>query len=187
MHGNVHVRFGRGSPGRVQLCWHLARRPTSFRMLRDAHFMSIADRSVLACWGVRGGRAGRPFGVVIDPGGPDERTVDALADAAPVRAGEVIRIRTTGGGGWGDPLERPYDEVARDVAWGKVSVAGARDDYGVVVTDGAVDRPAVDEPASDELRAALRARRTGAEPFFDRGPGYPTLAGGRTFAEVDLL
>ena len=75
------------------------------RMLRDAHFMSIADRSVLACWGVRGGRAGRPFSVVIDPGGPDERAVDALADAEPVRAGEVIRIRTTGGGGWGDPLE----------------------------------------------------------------------------------
>src|SRR5262249_25732371 len=49
------------------------------RMLRDAHFMSIADRAVLACWGVNGGRAGRPFSVVIDPGGPNERTVDALA------------------------------------------------------------------------------------------------------------
>jgi N-methylhydantoinase B len=31
------------------------------RMLRDAHFMSIADRSILACWGVKGGRAGHPF------------------------------------------------------------------------------------------------------------------------------
>ena len=85
------------------------------RMLRDANFMSIADRSLLACWGVRGGKAGRPFSVVIDPGGPNERAVDALADAEPVRAGEVIRIRTTGGGGWGDPLERPYDEVLTDV------------------------------------------------------------------------
>ena len=118
------------------------------RMLRDAHFMSIADRSLLACWGVRGGRAGRPFGVVIDPGGPNERVVDALADAEPVRAGEVIRIRTTGGGGWGDPLERPYDEVARDVRWGKVSARGARDDYGVVV-GGPRDDPVVDEDASE--------------------------------------
>ena len=42
--------------------------------------------------------------MTIDPGGPNEREVDALADAEPVRAGEVIRIRTTGGGGWGDPL-----------------------------------------------------------------------------------
>jgi N-methylhydantoinase B len=150
-------------------------------MLRDAHFMSIADRSVLACWGVRGGRAGRPFSVVIDPGGPNERAVDALADAEPVRAGEVIRIRTTGGGGWGDPLTRPYPEVARDLAWGKVSVTGARDDYGVVVRDGVID---VD--ASDALRASLRTQRRD-EPFFDRGPGYPRLAAGRTSAEVDWL
>ncbi|MFI5955424.1 hydantoinase B/oxoprolinase family protein [Cryptosporangium sp. NPDC051539] len=150
------------------------------RMLRDASFMSIADRSLLACWGVRGGRAGRPFEVVIDPEGPNERVVDALADAEPVRAGEVIRIRTTGGGGWGDPLERPYEEVARDLAWGKISVTGARNDYGVVVaSDGTVD-----EAASEALRGS---RTSASEAFFDRGPGYPALAGGRTFAEVDVL
>src|ERR1043165_6478846 len=68
--------------------------------------MSIADRSILSCWGVNGGRAGRPFQVTVDPGGPREREVDALADAEPVRAGEGIRIRTTGGGGGGGPLGR---------------------------------------------------------------------------------
>jgi len=154
------------------------------RMLRDAHFMSIADRSVLSCWGVRGGRAGRPFSVVVDPGGPAERVVDALADAEPVRAGEVIRIRTTGGGGWGDPLDRPYEEVLRDVAWGKVTVGGARADYGVVL---APDGATVDVSASDSLRASLRGERGAGEPFFDRGPGYPVLSGGRLHADVDVL
>jgi N-methylhydantoinase B len=147
------------------------------RMLRDAHFMSIADRALLACWGVNGGRAGQPFSVVIDPGGPDERAVDALADAEPVRAGEVIRIRTTGGGGWGDPLERPYEEVARDLAWGKVSPAGARDDYGVVPGD---------EAATAALRAERRASRRPDGAFFDRGPGYAALAG-KPHADVDHL
>lgn len=162
------------------------------RMLKDAHFMSIADRSILACWGVNGGKAGRSFEVTIDPGGPAERVVDALADAEPVKAGEVIRIRTTGGGGWGDPLERPYDEVARDVAWGKVSVAAAREDYGVIASRGEYDLE-VDLAASDELRARLRADRAKAvadgkqQPFFDRGPGYARLSGGAPFAEVDLL
>jgi N-methylhydantoinase B len=151
------------------------------RMLRDCHFMSIADRSVLACWGVRGGQAGRPFSVVVDPGGPNERIVDALADAEPVRAGEVIRIRTTGGGGWGDPLDRPYVDVLRDVEWGKVSVEGAWSDYGVRLLDGVVD-----EPASDAERARRRGLRTGDEPFFDRGPGYALLANGRTHSEVDV-
>src|SRR4029079_11988358 len=103
------------------------------RMLKDAHFMSIADRSILACWGVKGGRAGQPFQVTIDPGGPEERDVDALGDDEPVRAGQLIRIRTTGGGGWGDPLDRPADEVLRDVRWGKVSVDAARASHGGVL------------------------------------------------------
>jgi N-methylhydantoinase B len=154
-------------------------------MLKDANFMSIADRSILACWGVKGGKAGRPFEVTIDLGGPDEREVDALADAEPVKAGQVIRIRTTGGGGWGDPLTRPYDEVERDLRWGKVSFEGARRDYGVVAS-GTKDDPVVDVEASDALREQLRAERP-EEPFFDRGPGYARLAEGKNAADVDWL
>jgi N-methylhydantoinase B len=161
------------------------------RVLRDAHFMSIADRSILACWGVKGGKAGRPFQVTVDPGGPDEHEVDALADAEPLKAGTVVRIRTTGGGGWGDPLDRPVDEVLRDIAWRKVSVDGARVDYGVVVrTSGAPELGAgleADLEATEELRASMRSARTGEEPFFDRGPGYATLSGGATFNEFDVL
>jgi N-methylhydantoinase B len=151
------------------------------RMLSDGHFMSIADRSILACWGVKGGRAGRPFSVVIDAGGPNERAVDALADAEPVRAGEVIRIRTTGGGGWGDPLERDPAAVLRDVRWGKVSVGAARDDYGVVIAAGSVD-----EAETARERAALRSARPAQEPFFDRGPGYARLSG-QLYADCDWL
>jgi N-methylhydantoinase B len=151
------------------------------RMLSDGHFMSIADRSILACWGVKGGRAGRPFSVVIDPGGPNERAVDALADAELVRAGEVIRIRTTGGGGWGDPLDRDPAAVLRDVRWGKVSVGAARDDYGVVIAAGSVD-----EAETARERAALRSARPAQEPFFDRGPGYARLSG-QLYADCDWL
>jgi N-methylhydantoinase B len=156
------------------------------RMLRDAHFMSIADRSILSCWGVRGGLAGRPFRVTIDPGGPGEREVDALADAEPVRAGELIRIETTGGGGWGDPLRRDPALVVRDVRWGKVSPAGARADYGVVLTGtvGAGDL-GYDAEATAALRTELAGARTEERPFFDRGPGYPRLAGGAVAADCD--
>ena len=156
-----------------------------FRMLKDAAFMSIADRSILACWGVRGGLAGQPFSVVVDPGGPNEREVDALADGEPVLAGEVIRIRTTGGGGWGDPLERSVEAVERDVRWGKVSVEGAERDYGVVL-DGARGG-AADVGATDALRSRRRAERPDVRPFFDRGPGYARLSGGAPYADVDLL
>ncbi|MEV4160327.1 hydantoinase B/oxoprolinase family protein [Nonomuraea dietziae] len=148
------------------------------RMLRDASYMSIADRSILSCWGVNGGRAGRPFTVSVAG-----QEMEGLVDDHPVRAGEVIRIRTTGGGGWGSPYERDPEKVAADVRDGKVSVEGARTDYGVVFEEGAgPEGGRVDVPAT----AALRARLV-EEPvsFFDRGPGYPRLADGRTHAEVD--
>ncbi|NIJ13177.1 N-methylhydantoinase B [Saccharomonospora amisosensis] len=155
------------------------------RMLRDAHFMSIADRSILSCWGVKGGKAGKPFDVTIDPGGPNERQVDALADAEPVRAGEVIRIRTTGGGGWGDPLQRDPELVVRDVVWRKVSWAAALSDYGVVLT-GSLEDDTVgyDEAATRRHRDRMRGQTNGPA-FFDRGPGYARLSGGQTGADVD--
>ncbi len=156
------------------------------RMRVDGYFMSIADRSILSCWGVNGGRAGRPFQVTIDPGGPGERDVDAMADGEFVPAGTLIRIRTTGGGGWGDPLERDPALVARDVRWGKVSREAAGADYGVVLT-GPADDPVVDAEATGRLRGDLRAGRPDARPFFDRGPGYGVLSGGRAAAEVDWL
>ncbi|MCW2940419.1 MAG: hydantoinase [Actinomycetia bacterium] len=140
------------------------------RMLRDASYMSIADRSILSCWGVNGGAAGRPFRVDIDGA-----EMEGLVDAEPVRAGQLIRIRTTGGGGWGDPLDRDPERVAQDVRDGKVSQAGARDDYGVVPGD---------EEATCKLRERLRAQR-GPAPFFDRGPGFRELSGGLTRAELD--
>jgi N-methylhydantoinase B len=156
------------------------------RMRMDGYFMSIADRSILSCWGVNGGRAGRPFQVTIDPGGPGERDVDAMADGEFAPAGTLIRIRTTGGGGWGDPLERDPALVARDVRWGKVSREAAAVDYGAVLA-GSADDPVVDGEATGRLRGDLRASRPDARPFFDRGPGYGVLSGGRAAAEVDWL
>jgi N-methylhydantoinase B len=150
------------------------------RPLIDCNFLSVADRSILACWGLKGGRAGKPFRVTVDPEGPAERALEGLVDDEPIPAGTLIRIDTTGGGGWGDPLERDPAEVLLDVLQGKVSRASARDDYGVVLGEEAVDTS-----ATQAQRARLRATR-GVIPFFDRGPGYRQLSG-RDYAEVDLV
>jgi N-methylhydantoinase B len=155
------------------------------RMLTDGYFMSIADRSILSCWGVNGGKAGRPFEVTIDPGGSAERPADALADGEPVPAGTLIRIRTTGGGGWGDPLDRDMALVVRDVAWGKVTRVGAAADYGVVI-GGPDDAPVIDMKASVQLRERMHEQRPEHQPFFDRGPGFARLAGA-AMVDVDWL
>ena len=132
---------------------------------------------------MRGGRAGTPFRVTIDPGSPNERVLPGLADDVAVKAGETVRIETTGGGGWGDPLERDHASVALDVLQDKVSTSAARSEYGVVLTDGD-DETRVDSAATKELREKLRAERDEL-PFFDRGPGYARLSGGQANADVD--
>jgi len=146
------------------------------RTLVDCAFLSVADRSILSCWGLKGGRAGKPFRVTVDPDGPAERVLEGLVDDEAIPAGTLVRIDTTGGGGWGDPLERDPALVALDVAQGKVSSASARADYGVIVDD---------PMGTAALRAELRATR-GPLPFFDRGPGYRQLSG-RDQADVDVV
>ena len=146
----------------------------------DATFMSIADRSILSCWGLKGGRAGAPFRVTIDPSGPNERVMEGLCDREPVANGEVIRVETTGGGGWGDPFDREPASVAADVRHEKVSPEAAEHDYGVVL-----DGSGVDELATAARREQLRAKR-GPAPFFDRGTGYETLSG-QAAADVDKV
>src|SRR5262249_60884880 len=107
-----------------------------FRVLRDSSFLCVADRAILSCWGLRGGKASAPFRVTIDPGGPSERVLPGLVDDEPISAGTLVRVETTGGGGWGDPLEREPSLVALDVVQGKVSTRAALEDYGVLLVTG---------------------------------------------------
>src|SRR5207253_9508598 len=93
----------------------------------------------------------------------------------PIPAGRLVGVGGTGGGGWGDPIEREPELVALDVLEGKVSARAAREDYGVVLVGSDGERR-VDAGATRALRDRLGAAR-GRPPFFDRGPGYRTLAG----------
>jgi N-methylhydantoinase B/oxoprolinase/acetone carboxylase alpha subunit len=47
-----------------------------------------------------------------------------------VRDGDEIMLNSAGGGGYGDPLRRPRDLVARDLAQGLISPRAARTYYG---------------------------------------------------------
>lgn len=80
-----------------------------------------------------------------------------------MRSGDIYLSPMRGGSGVGDPLERPEDEVAGDVAGGYLLPRLAESVYGVVLSGGAVD---ADE--TGRRRAAIRAERgQAAEPFAD--------------------
>ena len=67
---------------------------------------------------------------------------------------DAFYVRWNGGGGYGDPLERDPEAVRKDVLEGTVSQDAARDLYGVLLTDDAVDLP-----QTDAARAAMRQAR----------------------------
>ncbi|MCZ6838935.1 MAG: hydantoinase B/oxoprolinase family protein [Alphaproteobacteria bacterium] len=140
-----------------------------YRVLVDCHTIVTADRVRLGCYGLNGGKAGQPFGVYVDADGRNEK-LGGLVDGEPLEAGQLVRIRTTGGGGWGDPLEREPERVQVDVLQGKVSFEAARSDYGVILSPGD-DGPEVDFEATKKLRAELRDSRSEPLPMIDRGPG----------------
>jgi N-methylhydantoinase B/oxoprolinase/acetone carboxylase alpha subunit len=66
-----------------------------------------------------------------------------------LRAGDRVIYNIPGGGGYGDPLQRPSAHVARDVAFGYVSATAAASDYGVVVDPNSGQ---VDEAATQKCR-----------------------------------
>jgi N-methylhydantoinase B len=117
------------------------------------------DRTLFQPWGVQGGMPGSAGSFTLNPGTNRERDL-GNTDALRLAPGDVLRIVSPGGGGRGDPFTRDPEAVLRDVQAGLVTLEGARRDYGVAMTEDAVD------PAGT---AALRARRP-PRPDFDPGP-----------------
>ena len=101
----------------------------------------------------------RPHRRHLDQSGrDDEKRLPTRYADYPLKAGDVFRLDTPGGGGYGDPLTRAPERVLADVREGVVSAAAAERDYGVVVVK--LDGNAVDEAATVTRRANLAVRKT---------------------------
>jgi N-methylhydantoinase B len=135
----------------------------------EATFSLLSDRAESDPWGLFGGRPGRRAHYVRNPDTDPERLPSkSETDLDP---GDVASVQTPGGGGYGDPLERDPDRVAADVADGVVSVAAAREEYGVVVDpDGVVDGAATRK---------LRGRRGSGADAGTPDPGTADGSGGQ--------
>jgi N-methylhydantoinase B len=104
--------------------------------------------------GVEGGRDGAlgALEMTLDDGShfvPQAYALESLPSAR-------LSIRSPGGGGFGDPLDRDVDAVVRDVVDELVSADAAADEYGVVLAAGGRQ---ADVEATTRLRLRKRAAR----------------------------
>lgn len=80
--------------------------------------------------GTSGGLDGAPPCVVVNPGSPAEVVMTQRAALGPFKAGDVVSMRSGGGGGWGLPGRRDPRKVADDVRNGLMSMKQAEEIYG---------------------------------------------------------
>jgi N-methylhydantoinase B len=103
-------------------------------------------------WGVKGGMGGGAGRILVNPGTSGERELRPMSEGNKLKKGDLVRIMTPGGGGWGSPLERAAEQVRDDVLDGFISAESAARDYGVVLTPDLID---VDAAATDARRKEL--------------------------------
>jgi N-methylhydantoinase B len=129
------------------------------------------DRHLLPPWGILGGHPAPVCRTQLLKASGEVVEVKSK-EVLYLRAGDRLLIHTTGGAGYGDPLERAPEQVREDVLERRVSRERAADDYGVVLTGD--DR--VDEDATARLRAN-RSANGGATDLVDRGAEYERVFG----------
>ena len=121
------------------------------RMTTPASFNCRIERTKCAPWGLEGGRDALPNHVhVRRADGTVVQPPNGKIDVIQLAAGDAYVLESGGGGGFGDPLERPVESVLADIRAGYVSAETAEHDYAVAVRD----QPAVvDEQRTAELRS----------------------------------
>jgi N-methylhydantoinase B len=122
--------------------------------------VTFGDGDVEPPFGLFGGKPGTLN--LIELRYPDGRvhrplSKELIPDVSP---GTIWYQRAGGGGGYGDPFLRPVDKVLRDVRNGVLSIAKAREDYGVVID---LETMQVDEKLTAELRASRLPNKGNSE------------------------
>ena len=103
---------------------------------------ALFNRMLVDPFGIHGGKPGANSGIYVRLAGEETWSTfsERFGTMSPskfsnilLHRGDQVKVVAPGGGGWGDPLERPAERVAADVAEGLVSAEGALRDYGLVV------------------------------------------------------
>ncbi len=135
----------------------------------DMFLSVLSERVVVPPFGVNGGASGmgNRFTVLRGDSEIEPSQVPGKATAFPLRGGDVLWLRSAGGGGFGDPLRRDPERVLADVQAGYITASHACERYGVVICEGNID---VGE--TERLRHAIAASRCILRVRLEAGDTY---------------
>ncbi len=124
-----------------------------YRILVETFVATHSNRHKIPGPGLLAGRPGTVTRIVLNLDSDQPQDLPREATLIPVRGSDTVTILAGGGGGYGDPLERDPELVLGDFINGKITLAGASRDYGVVIDSR---KRQVDQEATGVLRRKLR-------------------------------
>jgi N-methylhydantoinase B len=121
---------------------------------------ALVDRTRFPATGLEGGKSGAPSEFLVnDTVRPQPKALITLA------LEDRVQLNLPGGGGYGNPFQRPVELVLNDVVNGYVSLEAAERQYGVVIRYVGSQEQLVRPPESyvldETATASLRARKGG--------------------------
>ena len=131
-----------------------------------ATFCYRGERHYTRPWGLFGGGAGSNSRALImrRSGGVEE--IPSKKDFV-LNEGGQVHVFVSGGGGYGDPLNRKPEAVLRDLVEGKVSINAAANDYGVIIDPKSMT---IQFEETAKLRENRKRTRGPITWIYDRGP-----------------
>ena len=127
------------------------------RILEDQAVLSVlSEKNSIPPYGVDQGKNGAANRFTVERDGQviEPSPIPGKVSGFALREGDIVRLESSGGGGWGDPLARDPERVRMDVLRGYISAEQAKSRYGVALKpDGSID------PETERLRQELEAAR----------------------------
>jgi N-methylhydantoinase B len=104
-----------------------------YRLLAGGHASSAAESGGAGPFGGNGGAPGGGYRISVAGNSGKTRKIPAVTAAHPFEPGDLIRVETPGGGGWGDPKKREPEAVRLDAVRGLISREAAKKVYAVAL------------------------------------------------------
>lgn len=101
----------------------------------NVYFSGTYGRFDYPAWGYNGGRDGSPNGFDFIRRDGTYQAQAGTGSKILLQKGDIVRMVTGSGGGYGNPLRRPPEKVALDVKNGYITSKDAEEIYGVLVDE----------------------------------------------------